>query len=104
MNKQRTSTFIGSFANTPENHQAVKNLAAMLRKQGVKFRLRRYGRGKGRKEIWAKQVAYSVATGKGWEGKYAAEYPNTRFYNSRHWRPRLQFCGRFDVYLEIKPA
>lgn len=104
MNKRFAKTFIGTFNNTPDNHQAVKNLSTMLRKQGVRFRMFRYGRGPQRKQIWEKQVANSVKTGTGWEGKYAAEHPNHRIWNSRHWRPRLQFCGRFDVYLEIKQS
>jgi hypothetical protein len=104
MNKRFTKTFIGSFANTPDNHQAIKNLSTMLRKQGVRFRMFRYGRGPHRKAAWLKQVEHSIKTGTGWEGKYAAEHPNTRIYNSTYWRPRLQFCTRFDVYLEIKPV
>jgi hypothetical protein len=98
--KHTASTYFGTFSNTPENHAKIKSLSKALRATGVKFRMFRYGRGANRKAIWQKQVEHSVKTGKGWESKFA----NTSWmpWRSRQWRPRLMFCERFDVYLEIE--
>lgn len=103
-NKRTSPNFLCSLPNTPENHAKVKNLSMALRKLGVKFRMFRYGRGTNRKAIWQKQVEHSVKTGKGWEGDYQQRCPNNNITNSNQWRPRLQFCERFDVYLEITEA
>jgi hypothetical protein len=93
-----STSFVGSFPNNPNGHLAFKNLSDVIRKLGaaggIKYRIRRYGRGRGRKEIFAKQVADSVSR------KTGVNRPNA--WRSNFWRPALKFCERFDVYLTIQ--
>ena len=85
--KNRSSSYLATFSNTPEGVSQFKKIRALFRLLGC--RVRRYGRGP-RKAIYA----YRAKDPKNWESKH----PWTAWCNN-HYRPKLEDCIRFDAYI-----